>query len=129
MKYTTMTNNEIVLSLCARIKETRMSLSMSQQQLALKAHVGIATIKRIEKGGSLNLDTLISILRALNKLNNLDAILFESEMRNFKENQEKMQEAGKLKVKRDAADLNKKSPSPYADETDYSTTLENSLHW
>lgn len=86
MKYNTMNNNEIILSLCARIKETRISLSLTQQQLADRALVGIATVKRIEKGGSLNLDTLISILRALNKLQNLDAILFEAEMRNFNEN-------------------------------------------
>ncbi|VUC77569.1 transcriptional regulator [Salmonella enterica] len=51
MKYNTMNNDEIILSLCARLKETRLSLSMTQQQLADRAHVGIATIKRIEKGG------------------------------------------------------------------------------
>lgn len=50
VKYNTMNNDEIILSLCARLKETRLSLSMTQQQLADRAHVGIATIKRIEKG-------------------------------------------------------------------------------
>lgn len=50
MKYNTMNNDEIILSLCARLKETRLSLAMTQQQLADRAHVGIATIKRIEKG-------------------------------------------------------------------------------
>lgn len=68
MKYNTMNNDEIILSLCARIRETRISLALTQQQLADRAQVGIATIKRIEKGGGLNLDTLISLLRALNKL-------------------------------------------------------------
>lgn len=86
MKYNTMNNDEIILSLCARLKETRLSLSMTQQQLADRAHVGIATIKRIE--GGLNLDTLISLLRALDKLHNLDAVLFESELRNFHESYE-----------------------------------------
>lgn len=78
MKYNTMNNDEIILSLCARIRETRF-LALTQQQLADRAQVGIATIKRIEKGGGLNLDTLISLLRALNKLHHTDAILFESE--------------------------------------------------
>lgn len=50
VKYNTMNNDEIILSLCARLKETRLSLSMTQQQLADRAQVGIATIKRIEKG-------------------------------------------------------------------------------
>lgn len=53
VKYNTMNNDEIILSLCARLKETRLSLSMTQQQLADRAHVGIATIKRIEKGEGL----------------------------------------------------------------------------
>ena len=44
MKYNTMNNNEIILSLCARIKETRISLSLTQQQLADRALVGIATV-------------------------------------------------------------------------------------
>lgn len=88
MKYNTMNNDEIILSLCARIRETRISLALTQQQLADRAQVGIATIKRIEKGGGLNLDTLISLLRALNKLHHLDAILFESEVRNFNEGYE-----------------------------------------
>lgn len=49
MKYNTMNNDEIILSLCARIRETRISLALTQQQLADRAQVGIATIKRIER--------------------------------------------------------------------------------
>lgn len=116
MKYNTMNNNEIILSLCARIKETRISLSLTQQQLAERALVGIATVKRIEKGGSLNLDTLISLLRALNKLQNLDAILFEAEMRNFNENSSSGEGAGRLQVRQQLTDLNQKSPAPHADD-------------
>ncbi|EJH0982410.1 helix-turn-helix domain-containing protein [Escherichia coli] len=129
MKYNTMNNNEIILSLCARIKETRISLSLTQQQLADRALVGIATVKRIEKGGSLNLDTLISILRALNKLQNLDAILFEAEMRNFNENTSSGEGAGRLQVRQQLTDLNQKSPAPHADDRNLSTALENTLCW
>lgn len=52
MKYNTMNNDEIILSLCARIRETRISLALTQQQLADCAQVGIATIKRIEKAAA-----------------------------------------------------------------------------
>lgn len=128
MKYNTMNNNEIILSLCARIKETRISLSLTQQQLAERALVGIATVKRIEKG-SLNLDTLISLLRALNKLQNLDAILFEAEMRNFNENSSSGEGAGRLQVRQQLTDLNQKSPAPHADDHNFSTALENTLCW
>ncbi|EAO1751155.1 XRE family transcriptional regulator [Salmonella enterica subsp. diarizonae] len=125
MKYNTMNNDEIILSLCARLKETRLSLSMTQQQLADCAQVGIATIKRIEKGGGLNLDTLISLLRALDKLHNLDAVLFESELRNFHESYEGGEGSGRLQ----AADLNNKSSAPQSEEVNYSAALENSLCW
>ncbi|HBK3299255.1 TPA: helix-turn-helix transcriptional regulator [Citrobacter koseri] len=125
MKYQTMNNDEIVWSLCARIKETRISLSMTQQQLADRAQVGIATIKRIEKGAGLNLDTLISLLRALDKLHNLDAILFESEMRNFSESES----AGRLQIRHQVADLNRKSSAPQADDNNDIAALEKAVYW
>lgn len=49
MKYNTMNNNEIILSLCTRIKETRISLSLTQQQLADRALVGIATVSGLKR--------------------------------------------------------------------------------
>ncbi|HBC8589027.1 TPA: helix-turn-helix transcriptional regulator [Citrobacter koseri] len=125
MKYQTMNNDEIVWSLCARIKETRISLSMTQQQLADRAQVGIATIKRIEKGAGLNLDTLISLLRALDKLHNLDAILFESEMRNFSESES----AGRLQIRQQVADLKRKSSAPQADDNNDIAALEKAVYW
>ena len=129
MKYNTMNNDEIILSLCARIRETRISLALTQQQLADRAQVGIATIKRIEKGGGLNLDTLISLLRALNKLHHLDAILFESEVRNFNEGYEGGESVGRLQVRQQAADLNRKASAPQSEEMSYSAAIENTLYW
>lgn len=129
MKYHTMNNDEIILSLCARIKETRISLSLTQQQLAERAQLGIATIKRIERGGSLNLDTLISLLRALDKLNNLNGILFESEIRNLSVSHDRDKGAGRLRIPQQAADLNKKASVRHTDETSFIAVLENTLRW
>ncbi|MBJ9267341.1 helix-turn-helix domain-containing protein [Citrobacter freundii] len=129
MKYHTMNNDEIILSLCARIRETRISLALTQQQLADSAQVGIATIKRIEKGCGLNLDTLISLLRALKKLHHLDAILFESEVRNFNEGHEGGESVGRLQVRQQAADLNRKASAPQSEEMSYSAAIENTLYW
>lgn len=129
MKYHTMSNDEIILSLCARVKETRISLSLTQQQLAERAQVGIATIKRVERGGSLNLDTLISLLRALDKLNNLDGILFESEMRNLSASRDGVKYAGRLRIPQQAADLNKKASVRHTDETSFIEVLERTLRW
>ncbi|QUJ04850.1 hypothetical protein KCP78_10315 [Salmonella enterica subsp. enterica] len=70
-----MNNDEIILSLCARLKETPVS-SMTQQQLTDRAHAGISvTIKRIEQRGGLTLDTLLSPRALSDKLHNLDAVL------------------------------------------------------
>lgn len=129
MKYHTMNNEEIILSLCSRIKETRISLALTQQQLADNAQVGIATIKRVEKGSGLNLDTLISLLRALNKLHHLDAILFESEMRNFNEGHEGGENTGRLQVRQQVADLNCKASAPQSEDMSYSAAIENTLCW
>ncbi|SUG54909.1 transcriptional regulator [Salmonella enterica subsp. diarizonae] len=81
-----------------------------------------------ERGG-LNLDTLISLLRALDKLHNLDAVLFESELRNFHESYEGGEGSGRLQVRQQAADLNNKSSAPQSEEVNYSAALENSLCW
>lgn len=81
------------------------------------------------EGGGLNLDTLISLLRALDKLHNLDAVLFESELRNFHESYEGGEGSGRLQVRQQAADLNNKSSAPQSEEVNYSAALENSLCW
>lgn len=73
-------------------------------------------------------DTLIS-LRALDKLHNLDAVLFESELRNFHESYEGGEGSGRLQVRQQAADLNNKSSAPQSEEVNYSAALENSLCW
>lgn len=45
---------------------------------------GKATIKRVELGESVTLSTLIGILRGLDRLHQLESILFDSHMRTFK---------------------------------------------
>lgn len=129
MKYNTMNNDEIILSLCARIRETRISLALTQQQLADCAQVGIATIKRIEKGGGLNLDTLISLLRALNKLHHWMQSYSSLKMRNFNEGHEGGESVGRLQVRQQAADLNRKASAPQSEEMSYSAAIENTLYW
>jgi transcriptional regulator with XRE-family HTH domain len=83
MKFATMQDNEVVSELCRRIKETRINLRLSQIELAERAELGIATIKRVELGGAVTLTTLISILRALDRLHQLESVLYDSEVRCF----------------------------------------------
>ncbi|MCD3176550.1 hypothetical protein GFK32_03145, partial [Salmonella enterica subsp. enterica serovar Enteritidis] len=70
-----------------------------------------------------------ALIMALDKLHNLDAVLFESELRNFHESYEGGEGSGRLQVRQQAADLNNKSSAPQSEEVNYSAALENSLCW
>jgi len=83
MKFNTMTDSEIIADLCRRIKDARIEQRLSQIDLAERSGLGIATIKRAEMGGSVTLSTLICILRGLNRLNQLEGVLFDTEVRSF----------------------------------------------
>lgn len=58
--------------------------SCHQDNAGLILGVGAATIKRVELGESVTLSTLIGILRGLDRLHQLESILFDSHMRTFK---------------------------------------------
>lgn len=83
MKFNTMNDSEIIADLCCRIKDARIEQRLSQIDLAERAGLGIATIKRAEMGGSVTLSTLICILRGLNRLHQLEGVLFDTEVRSF----------------------------------------------
>ncbi|MGE9543939.1 helix-turn-helix domain-containing protein [Escherichia coli] len=77
MLFHLMSDPEIVNEICMRIKNARQSLNLSQCDLARKAKIGIATVKRIEAGEAVNINTLISVLRALELLYQLEFLLNE----------------------------------------------------
>lgn len=83
MKFNTMSDSEIIADLCRRIKDARIEQRLSQIDLAERSGLGIATIKRAEMGGSVTLSTLICILRGLDRLNQLEGVLFDTEVRSF----------------------------------------------
>ncbi len=83
MKFGTMNDSEIIAELCRRIKDARIEQRLSQIDLAERAGLGIATIKRAEMGESVTLSTLICILRGLNRLHQLESVLFDAELRSF----------------------------------------------
>ncbi|OCG03963.1 helix-turn-helix domain-containing protein [Gilliamella sp. wkB112] len=72
--------NDIVTMLCRRIKMARIEKNLSQVELAKKSEIGIATIKRIELGESITLQTLISVLRGLGELDQLNNLLAYNEV-------------------------------------------------
>ena len=63
------TNNDIAQLLSFRIKEERIAQALKQSELAYKADVKIHVVRNFEQHHKISLDNLISLLRALKKLN------------------------------------------------------------
>lgn len=60
-----------------RLRDYRLRQNISRAHLAERAGLGVATVARAEAGHNPRLITLIRILRALGRLDSLDALLPE----------------------------------------------------
>ena len=69
-----MSDKAIREELGRHIKQMRINARISQQELAEKAGIARATITNFENGKGGTIDSLIAILRHLQKLNILDAL-------------------------------------------------------
>ena len=120
-------NSDVIAMLCRRIKATRIEKNLSQIELAEIAEVGIATIKRIELGESITLHTLISVLRGLGELDQLNNLLAYSERpghikRHFLKRKRKIKIATENKTETI-------SPSELSVNNDFINTQINNMHW
>lgn len=78
MKSLILKNNEEIKKLIGeRIKNYRIQSGYSQSDLASRSGVSIHTISNIENGAEFTLTNLISILRALNLVDNFDLLVPE----------------------------------------------------
>jgi transcriptional regulator with XRE-family HTH domain len=71
------TTEEILREVGARLRRFRLLQNVTQAQLAETAGVGHATVKRAEAGENIRLETIVKILRALGRVEALDAFLPE----------------------------------------------------
>ena len=70
--WTEMSNPAILLKIGSRIRETRIRQDKTQAELALASGVTPLTVANIEKGKSVSTLILISVLRELGLLENLE---------------------------------------------------------
>jgi len=78
MKITGIETNELILKeLGQRIKDIRISMSLKQEELALKAGVSIRTVVRLEAGDNIKLESFFNILRVLNCIQNVELLMPE----------------------------------------------------
>jgi transcriptional regulator with XRE-family HTH domain len=73
----------ILSELGDRIERLRLQRNQPLASLAEEAGVGTATLQRLESGKGVNLTTLIQVLRALNRLGDLDGIVPDVEVSPF----------------------------------------------
>lgn len=76
MVITSLSSDEQVLwEVGARVRRMRIDTPLTQEQLAVRAGVSLSVVARLERGGDVRLSGLVSILRALGLLANLDALV------------------------------------------------------
>ncbi len=78
MKIKNNSKTELVIQeIGSRLTKKRTEASLTQAALALKADVSKRTIERIESGSSIQLSTLIQVLRVFDMLEALELVLEE----------------------------------------------------
>ena len=75
--WTELSDTAILEKLGARMKARRISIGLKQQELAKESGVGVSTITKIESGQSVAFSLLISVMRTLGLLENLDLLIPE----------------------------------------------------
>ncbi len=79
MKISQNLNDDFILKeLGSRISQRRIELSLTQQELAERAGIGKRTLERLEAGGSVQITNFIRVLRILELLDVLGALLPEA---------------------------------------------------
>lgn len=72
-----MSDNAIMNEFGLRVSRYRLNKNMTQSALAVEAGVSTPTVQRAESGASIQLVKLIRILRALNLIENIEALIPE----------------------------------------------------
>lgn len=75
------TSDQIEQALCARLERIRLSLNVTQAQLAEEAGISRKTVGRLERGEGTSLDTFIRVLRVLGIERNIEAVLPDPSVR------------------------------------------------
>lgn len=69
------TSIETKSELARRFKAYRISLNLTQLDVANKSGVSLGAVKSFERTGIISLDSLIKLLKALSLLENIDALI------------------------------------------------------
>jgi transcriptional regulator with XRE-family HTH domain len=73
--------NDVLAEIGRRIKAERIEMSLTQEEMAERVNVSARTISNTENGKDVSFSTVIDILRAMGKLQSLDVLLPETQIR------------------------------------------------
>ncbi len=94
-------SDEKILSLiCEFIRKSRIDQQYSQQELSERAGISRSTLSLIERGTSPTLETLIKVLRALDRLETLSELKYEKVISPLKVAEEDIQERYRVRKKK-----------------------------
>lgn len=80
MKITGSENNTVILTeIGLRIKDVRVSRSLTQKDLAEKAGISPKTVERIENGENVKIENLLNVLRIFDYISNINTLIPEQE--------------------------------------------------
>jgi putative transcriptional regulator len=65
----------ILGELGSRLQRERLNQNLTQSELADRSGVSLATVKNVEAGSNFSVETLVKILRVLDKLGQIDALV------------------------------------------------------
>ena len=72
------TVDEVEVGIASRFKARRLAMNMPQRELASRAGVALASLKRFEREGLISLSSLLSLAMALGCLDDFDRLASES---------------------------------------------------
>ena len=75
-----MTNNEILKVFGERIRKARIRQNLTQKEIAERSGMSVLTIKNVESGKKMQFASLISIIRVLGLLSQLESFLLIPEV-------------------------------------------------
>lgn len=73
-------NKTILKELGQRIKDTRIKMSLTQKEFAIKAGISHKTAARLEAGINVQIESLLNVLRVFNCLDNINFLIAEQEL-------------------------------------------------
>lgn len=73
-------NKAILAQIGVKVRNRRLSMQLSQQDLATNAGTSLSSVKNLEGGENCSLNTLLSVLRALRALDLLEPFAREEEL-------------------------------------------------